>query len=85
MNFNELRKRACLTYDNLTIKLNESIDDETNVITIKTKNIQKEMDDLKKYIGLISMCYEDNDPNFIDVFGEIYNADETMVDFNKQF
>jgi len=89
VNFNNVRKKACLAYDNLVEKLNKSIADynaEYSIngkVMINSEDIQQELDDLKQCIGTIAMCYEDENPDMIDVFEVLYpGRGESMVDFN---
>jgi SepF-like predicted cell division protein (DUF552 family) len=88
VNFNNLRKKTCFAYDRLADKLNNAIKEyekeysEKGTLMIDCDEIQKEMDDLKQFIGSIAMCYNENDPDMKDVFEEIYPGREVMVDFN---
>ena len=85
VNFDELRKRACFAYDSLAKKLNGAIDEyekeysESGKLLVNCDDIQSEMDELKRLIGSIAMCYNDD---MDDVFSKIYPDDESMVDFN---
>jgi hypothetical protein len=81
VNFNNLRRRACIAYDKLTAKLNERIVDGL-VIEMNTSHIQKEMEDLRMTIAWIAMCYEEGDPNMIDVWTDLYGEDDSMESFN---
>ena len=80
VNFNNLRRQACIAYDKLTAKLNEKIDHKEEII-VQSKYIQKEMDELRMMIGTIAMCYEEGDPDKADVYTELY-GDGGMESFN---
>ena len=81
-NFNNLRKQTCIAYDRLCLKLNSSINEEGN-IEIPTAEIQREMDDLRMTIGSISFCYEEGNPDMIDVWTDLYGEDGAMESFNQ--
>ncbi len=90
VNFNNLRKKACYAYDRLAKKLNIAIAEyekeysEKGKLMIDCDEIQLEMDELKSLIGSIALCYHQNDPDFKDVFSEIYPDEEIMIDFNPE-
>lgn len=81
VNFNNLRKQACKTYDRLVAKMNRDINTD-GVLELEVHNIQKEMDELGQLIGSIALCYQPNDPDIKDVFEELYPGDSSMADFN---
>lgn len=92
VNFNNVRKRALIRFNELTNKLNESIiknDDqyarpndfnrEINLkgfIVIDSEDIQEYMDDLRMLIGTCAMTYEEDNEDFIDVFSEVHKEGE---------
>ena len=80
VNFNNLRRQACIAYDKLTSKLNSKTDYKGEII-LNTEYIQKEMDELRMMIGTIAMCYEEGDPDKADVYTELY-GDGAMESFN---
>jgi len=81
VNFNNLRKQACLSLDRLTRKLNSNIDSDGE-INIEAVSIQKQMDDLRMMIVSIACVFQPNDPEFIDVYDTLYTDGESMVQFN---
>ena len=84
VNFNNLRKQACIAYDRLCRKINAAIDNSENddeLESISTDYIQKEMDELRMMIGAIAMCYEEGNPDTADVYTELY-GDGSMESFN---
>ena len=96
IDFNNVRKQAVFSYDNLCQKLNHArrksggdwIDNygtlNTGDIVIDPDDIQKEMDNLRMLIGTIAMTYETDDEKFADVYSEIFpeNEDTCMQSFN---
>jgi len=72
--FNNLRKKACFAYDNLTKKLNETIErgpyGDDN-ITIPVDYIQKEMDELRYYIMSIAIVEQRGNDGFKDVSDDV--------------
>jgi len=81
INFNDLRKKTCIAYDNLAIKLNDATEDGT--VTIDAYDISKEMTELRDLIMLIAMSYSEKDNEIKDVFSEIYPGEKNMVFFNN--
>lgn len=80
-NINNIRRKACICFDSLCSVLNENIRD--GKITIDCEDIQEHMDDLRHLILVLAMCYEKDNPEFIDVFEELYpNKTDTMKLFN---
>ena len=96
VNFNNLRKQAVFSYDNLCQKLNNARRKEggdwiDNYGTLNTGDIvsepddrQKEMDNLRMLTGSIAMVYEPGDEKFANVYDEIFPETENtrMQSFN---
>ena len=88
VNFNNIRKQACYAYDNLANKLNNAIKEyekehlEKGYLLIDCDEIEEEMNDLQMLIGTIAMCHNEDDPDMVDVFKEIYPDGKTMICFN---
>jgi hypothetical protein len=86
VNFDNLRAKACRTYDRLANKLNNALAEyekeylEKGVLEIHAYEIAEEMEQLKMLIGTIAMCSNGSDIH--DVFEKIYPDDKCMVDFN---
>lgn len=96
IDFNNVRKQACYAYDRLCDKLNYSIltnsqeyvkpngfNHITNIdgfVLIDAEYIKKEMDDLRQLIGTIAFTYEEDNPDFIDV----YPTDKSLTIFNEE-
>lgn len=80
VNFNNLRKQTCIAYDKLCSKLNAEINEDGN-IEISAREIQSAMDDLRMTIGSIAFCYEENNPEIIDVWTDLY-GEGGMQSFN---
>lgn len=80
VNFNNLRKQTCIAYDKLCSKLNAEINEDGN-IEISARDIQSAMDDLRMTIGSIAFCYEENNPEMIDVWTDLY-GEGGMQSFN---
>lgn len=80
VNFNNLRKQTCIAYDKLCSKLNAEINEDGN-IEISARDIQSAMDDLRMTIGSIAFCYEENNPEIIDVWTDLY-GEGGMQSFN---
>ncbi len=81
VNFNNLRKQTCIAYDKLCSKLNAEINEYGN-IEISAREIQGAMDDLRMTIGSIAFCYEENNPDMIDVWTDLYGEEGGMQSFN---
>ena len=81
VNFNNLRRQTCIAYDRLCSKLNTEIKD--GYIEMSAIEIQREMDDLRMLIGSIAFCYEENNPDMIDVWADLYGEDGAMESFNQ--
>ena len=81
VNFNNLRRQTCIAYDKLCSKLNAAINEEGNV-EIPAYEIQRAMEDLRMTIGSIAFCYEEGNPDMIDVWTDLYGEDGSMESFN---
>jgi hypothetical protein len=81
INFNNIRKQACVAYDNLCSKMNDEIDD--GYLKLPVSFIQKEMDVLRVIIGAIAMCSEKGNSDITDVFSELYGDNGSMKLFNE--
>lgn len=76
VDFNNLRKQACYSYDRLCTKLNGNITEtDNNIVHLCTHDIQKDMDELRMYIGSIASVYIEDDPDFAEI-------DITLKEFN---
>jgi len=71
VDFNNVRKQAIHAYECLVQKLNATIDEDGG-ISIDASRIQRDMDDLRGYVGLIAMIHEESNPEFKDVFSEVF-------------
>lgn len=83
VDFNNLRRQACIAYDNLCEKLNRGIDDE-GVVNIRAGYIQDEMDKLRQLVAFIAMVYEENDSEKVNVYAELYPKGQKMLEFNPE-
>lgn len=81
VNFNNLRKQTCIAYDRLCSRLNAAINEEGN-IEMSARDIQSAMDDLRMTIGSIAFCYEENNPDMIDVWTDLYGEEGGMQSFS---
>lgn len=99
INYNNLRKQAIYSYESLVEKLNNSIikknqhtelsDGEySNVkgfVLIDAKEIQKDIDNLRKMIGAIAMTSVEGEEEFKDVYQEVFpDEDQSMKLFNDE-
>lgn len=97
VNYNNLRKQAIFSYEKLVEKLNGSIikesqfaepNDEghTNIkgyVLINAKDIQKDIDGLRRMIGAIAMVSMEGQDDFKDVYQEVFpKEDQSMKTFN---
>jgi len=83
VNFNNLRKKACYSYDRLATKLNDALNSppyEEGEMVVYTEDIQEEMDNLRELIMGIAMVYKEGDEDFKDVSDEV----EPIAWFNKE-
>lgn len=70
VNFNNCRLQACRAYNRLCDKLNEATDSK-GVLDLDADDIQKEMDDLRMFLVGIACTYEEGNPDFADLSGQI--------------
>lgn len=82
VNFNNVRKQTCFTYDRLVRKLNASIDDSGEII-IDAGEIQEVMDRLRGLIMTSAYVYKQGDEDFKmvgDDVGDIawFNSDNQV-------
>jgi hypothetical protein len=94
VNFNNLRKQAAYTLDKLTKKLNNGVLNQTEYgegldgerkkgnILVDSREIQKEMDEIRSLILTICSVYEPEDEDFKDVSEEIEKSGGVAV-FNE--
>jgi hypothetical protein len=80
VNFNNLRKQACLAYDRLCNKLNSSKEYEGYML-VDPNDIQSEMDTLRQMISSIAMVHEEGNEDFKDVFEQEYPEPKIMESF----
>jgi hypothetical protein len=81
INFNYLRKQACVAYEKLCTKMNDEIED--GYLKLPVAYIQKEMDVLRVIIGAIALCNEKGNSDITDVFSELYGDNGRMKIFNE--
>lgn len=81
IDFNNVRRQACIAYDKLVDKLNESQDYEGYKL-VDPNEIYEDMNDLRMMIGSIAMTYEEGDDKFRDVYSELYPEGEQMKILN---
>lgn len=77
VDFNNVRRQACLTYNNLVRKLNNNV--RYGTVTIESLDIQEELDDLRMQLGTIAACYHETDPDIKDS-----SLKEGLVPFNDE-
>lgn len=75
INFNNVRRNACIAYDKLVNELNACKEHEGYML-VDPHDIQDKMDSLRQMIGAIAMTYEEDNENFKDVFEELYPESE---------
>lgn len=78
VDFNNLRRQACIAYDKLCDKLNGKIKD--GEIRISAEYIQKDMDDLRSLISTIANVFDKDNPEF----QVAYPTDRRMSWFNEE-
>lgn len=71
VDFNNVRKQACFSYDRLAKKLNKNIDTEKEEINIDVEEIQEEMDNLRSLIMTIACIYKEGDADFVDLSEDV--------------
>jgi hypothetical protein len=64
IDFNHVRILAGQAYNSLVEKLEKLPESEK-------ENLENDMDNLKLYLASICFSYNDNDPDFIDLYGKI--------------
>lgn len=75
IDFNNVRRQACIAYDELVNELNAAKEHEGYML-IDPNDIQERLDDLRGTIGAIAMSYEEGDPDVKDVYHELYPQSE---------
>jgi len=96
VNFNNARKQAIYSYESLVKKLNENISENKEkgneneygetIISISPEEIQKDMDGLRTFIGMIAMVYLEGENDFKDVYQEVFpdKSSQVMTLFNNE-
>jgi len=82
INFNNVRRQACIAYDKLVDKLNTNETNDNGTVIVDLKDIYEEMNDLRMMIGSIAMTYEEGDDKFKDVYEELYPEGKQMAILN---
>lgn len=79
VDFNNVRRQACYSYDKLCVKLNNAIKDKPShsMIVIDPEDIREDMEDLRMLIGTIAMSYLEGD----DEVKDVYPTDRKMEEF----
>lgn len=84
INFNNVRRQAVLNYEVLVKRLNNSIDENGNIV-IPAHEIQRTMDNLRMMIGSIAACYDDTDENFKNIYEELFPEEgQSLTCFNPE-
>lgn len=89
VNFNNLRKRACLVYDELATNLNNALQKHekeyfnADSLEIDVYDIEHQMDELRQLLIGMLCCYTE-DGQIKDMYDETYPNDGEMVSFNPK-
>lgn len=80
VDFNNLRKQLAFSFDKVTKKLNEGILPEKAYngnkygnILVDTEDLQKSMEELRSCIISLLCCYEEGNPDCINVYDDVQN------------
>lgn len=99
IDFNNVRRQACISYDKLCRKLNDARCDEANgdwidgygrvdkgTIIIEPEQLDDVMNDLRMMIGSIASSYLEGDAEVANVYDELYpeNSEKRMAEFNPE-
>jgi len=99
IDFNNIRRQACISYDRLCGILNDARCDEANgdwvdgygrvdqgTIIIEPEQLDSVMNDLRMLIGSIASCYEEGDEEVANVYEDLYpeNSEKRMATFNPE-
>jgi len=98
VNYNNVRKQSVLAHDKLVKKLNESIVKDNQYadidgehcsikgfVLIDAKDIQEQMDTLRKMIGIMAATSIDGEDSFKDIYAEMFpNEERGMELFNNE-
>jgi hypothetical protein len=81
VDFNNVRRQACIAYDKLIDRLNQSEDYEGHLL-VNPSDIEDVLNDLRQTIGCIAMCYQPGDDDQKDVYSELYPEGQKMKILN---
>lgn len=81
VDFNNARKQAIADYERLAKRLNAHIEKDSTWhdgphVIIPVRELDKVMEDLRQSIGLIAMVHDGDNPEFKDVFSEVFPEDK---------
>jgi len=71
INFNNVRKQACIAYDKLVSDLTYSKSYEGYML-VDPDRLEKNLNDLRMMLCSIAMTFEENNDEFKDVYEELY-------------
>ena len=78
VNFNAVRRNACLTHDKLVRSLNKCKNHE-GYILVDPSILKNYLGDLRSFLCTIASVYIEGDDDFKDVFNELYPESEGKV------
>lgn len=81
VNFNNLRRQLCFSHDRLIHELNTSQEHE-GYLLVDPNSIAEELNHLRQLIGSVAMTFNENDPEFEDVYQKEYtDKDKHLAEF----
>lgn len=84
VNFNAVRRNACLTHDKLVRALNKCKNHEGHIL-VDPNILENYLGDLRSFLCTIASTYIEDDDDFKDVFSELYpGEDDRMASLELQ-
>lgn len=83
INFNNVRKQACVAHDRLIDLLN-GCNDHEGYLLVDPHRLDKILNDLRITVGSIAMTHEEGNEDFKDIYKELYPGDSAMETFNYE-
>jgi len=74
IDFNNVRRQACYSFDRLVKTLNQNLEKAANghqVVRVYTDEIENELCDLGQLIGIIAATFDEGNPDMVDLYDEV--------------
>lgn len=83
IDFNNVRRQACIAYDKLCKKLNSNTDKD-GILELDVSDIQESMDELRYALVCVASSFLPGDEDIKNVYAELYPEGKQLEVFNPE-